>query len=86
MVDGDENTKWLTLYREAILERDPEKVRKRVSRAQQAIRRRARELWYGRVLDSAERLQMDAASCHLRLLCRIGTAGEPEIDSAVRRS
>ena len=65
-------TNWLTLYREAVLEKDPKKLRVRVAQAQHAIRRRARELWYPEAPDTTERRQMDAASHFLGLLCMMG--------------
>jgi len=64
---------WLTLYREAVLEQNPEQLSARIARAQHAIRSRARELWYGGAKDSAERRRMDAASHFLGILHTIGT-------------
>jgi hypothetical protein len=64
---------WLTLYREAVFEQDPEQLRVRVAHAQHAIRSRARELWYGGAKDGAERRRMDAASHFLGILRTIGT-------------
>jgi hypothetical protein len=63
---------WLLLYREAILEPDPQKAKLRIHEAQTAIGRRARELWYARVLDTNERRQMDAAAQLLGILRTIG--------------
>ena len=69
MPECEENANWLTLYREAVLERDRGKLRARVSQAQFAMRRRSLELWYAGAADTTERRQIDAASHHLRLLC-----------------
>lgn len=79
MVDRHKNVNWLMLYREAILEQDPEKLRARASQAQYAIGRRALELWYSGAPDTTERRQMDAASHHLRLLCTMGVSKRPGI-------
>ena len=65
-------TNWLTLYRKAVLEQDPNQLRVRVAQAQDAIRRRARELWYAGAPDTAERRRMDAASNCLGVLCMLG--------------
>jgi len=62
------DTNWLTLYRQAVLEQDPKQLRARRARAQHAICRRARELWYAGVRDIPERRQMDAASDLLGIL------------------
>ena len=72
MADRDMQTNWLTLYREAVLENDPKKLRLRVADAQHAIRQRAREVWYAGAPHINERRQMDAASQFLGLLCTIG--------------
>ena len=71
MADCDRNTNWLTLYREAVQERDPKKLLARVVQARHAMRSRARELWYSGAPDTTERRQVDAASYHLQLLCTI---------------
>jgi len=68
--NGSKN--WLTLYREAVLESDPQKSKARIHVAQRAIGLRAQELWYGRAPDTTERRQMDAASQLLGLLATIG--------------
>jgi len=72
MTGCDGNTNWLTLYREAVQEQDPNKLHGRVAHARHAMRRRALELWYGGALDTAERRQMDTASRILGLLSTIG--------------
>ena len=70
----EEKANWQTLYREALQEHDLSKMAGRVAEAQQAMRRRALELWYAGTPDTTERRQMDAASHHLRLLCTIGVS------------
>ncbi|MGC1452150.1 MAG: hypothetical protein WA830_19130 [Candidatus Sulfotelmatobacter sp.] len=72
MANSDGNQNWLTLYREAVLESDRKKVKPRVVRAQMAIQRRARELWYARAPETGERRQMDAAAHFLGILRLIG--------------
>jgi hypothetical protein len=69
-LDGSKN--WLTLYREAVLERDPKKSKVLIVRAQKAIGVRARELWYAGTQETSERHQMDAASHFLGVLREIG--------------
>lgn len=69
---SDRGENWLILYREAVLEADPEKAKARIHEAQIAIGRRARELWYARAPETSERRQMDAASHLLGILRVIG--------------
>lgn len=68
--DGSKN--WLILYREAVLEPDPQKSKVRILQAQRAIGLRARELWYAGAKETTERRQMDAASRFLGVLRTIG--------------
>lgn len=75
MVNLDESKNWLSLYREAVLESNPQKSKVLIIQAQKAIELRARELWYGGVQDTSERRQMDAASHFLGILCSIGGDG-----------
>ena len=63
---------WRTLYREAVLEPDQQKLRSRIAKAQHAIRQRARELWYHGTEEEGERHRLDAASQSLGILCAIG--------------
>jgi hypothetical protein len=65
-------TQWLALYRRALQESDPAQLTIRITEAQRAIRRRARELWYGEKTDIQERQRLDAASYFLRLLRTMG--------------
>ena len=74
MAAREENANWLTLYREAVHEHDRRKLRARVAQAQNAMRRRTLELWYGGAPDTTEQRQIDAASHHLRLLCTLGVS------------
>ena len=64
--DGSKN--WLTLYREAVLEPDPKKSKARIVQAQRAIDLRARELWYAKSPETAERRQLETAQNFLGLL------------------
>lgn len=68
---GSQN--WLVLYKKAVLEPDRKKMKTRITQAQAAIRRRARELWYAGVPPTGERHQMDAALHFLRLLSAVGS-------------
>lgn len=72
MANSDGNQNWLALYREAVLEPDPKRVKTRVVQAQAAIRLRALEMWYAGAIETTERHQMDAASHFLGVLCAIG--------------
>lgn len=72
MANSDGNQNWLALYREAVLELDPKRVKTRVVQAQAAIRLRARKMWYAGAIETTERHQMDAASHFLGVLCAIG--------------
>ena len=68
--DGDQN--WLTLYREAVLEPDPQKIKIRIAQAQTAIQLRALELWYAGAAETGERHRLDAAGHFLGILRVIG--------------
>ena len=72
MAESKEDTNWLALYREAVLEPDRKKVKTRVAQAQKAIQRRARELWYAGAPETSERRQLDAAAQFLGILRLIG--------------
>jgi hypothetical protein len=72
MANSDGNQNWLALYREAVLEPDPLKVKIRVAQAQTAIQRRARELWYAGAPETGERRHMDTAVHFLGILRLIG--------------
>lgn len=61
-MDPQENANWSTLYRAAVTERDPVKLRALISQAQYVIGCRARELWYSGVADKGERSEIDAAA------------------------
>jgi hypothetical protein len=72
MAHFDSISNWRALYREALHEPDPGKMRLRIAEAQRTIRKRARELWYEAAPDTRERRQMDAA---FRFLALLNTAG-----------
>jgi len=59
---------WPELYRQAILESDLGRLPERIEKAQSAIQRRARELWYAGSPETRERRALDAAVRFLRLL------------------
>jgi len=59
---------WPELYRQAILESDLGRLPERIEKAQSAIQRRARELWYAGSPETRERRALDAAIRLLRLL------------------
>jgi hypothetical protein len=63
---------WSALYREAVLESERGRLPARIDEASAAIRRRAKELWYVRPLETKERRDLDAALRFLRLLRMVG--------------
>ncbi len=73
---NSEDKSWLVLYREAVLEPDPKRLKARIAQAQHAIRKRAHELWYGGSPLTAERRELDAAFTFLRLLLAIGNVSK----------
>jgi hypothetical protein len=72
----DKSTDWRQLYKEALLEPNPEKLLARIAEAHYAMQCRARELWYeGSSVTSeqyqsatSEQYQMDTACEFLELL------------------
>jgi hypothetical protein len=59
---------WPELYRQALLESDRGRLPARIDEASEAIRRRARELWYAGSAETRERRDLDAALHFLGLL------------------
>jgi hypothetical protein len=59
---------WPELYRQALLESDRGRLPARIDEASEAIRRRARELWYAGSPETRERRDLDAALHFLGLL------------------
>jgi hypothetical protein len=59
---------WPELYRQALLESDRGRLSARIDEASEAIRRRARELWYAGSPETRERRDLDAALHFLGLL------------------
>jgi hypothetical protein len=66
---------WPDLYRQAIFEPDRRLLLLRIDAARQAIRHRARELWYAAPTETKERRDLDNAIYFLGLLGRL--AGDP---------
>lgn len=67
---GDEH--WRRLYREAVMEPDPEGLLVRIAEAHKAIQERERQLWYEGALELSERERLDAASHDLEILRAFG--------------
>lgn len=66
---------WPELYRVALLESDRGRLPARIDEASEAIRCRARELWYAgslETLETRERRDLDAALRLLGLLLMVG--------------
>ena len=59
---------WLELYREAILENDPEVLMDRLLLARKAIQERTRDLWYRKSPEASERQRLTAAAHYLEIL------------------
>ena len=59
---------WPELYRVALLESDRGRLPARIDEASEAIRRRARELWYAGSPETRERRDLDTALHFLGLL------------------
>ena len=64
----DAGRRWSELYRRALLESDRSLLPTRIEEARQAIRFRARELWYGGSPETKERHDLDAALKFLGLM------------------
>lgn len=62
------NQSWHDLYREAVMESDPEKVGARIARAHRAIRGRITELRSEKAATHGEQARLDCASHCLHLL------------------
>jgi hypothetical protein len=69
---SDTSTRWPGLYRGALLESDRGRLLARIDEASEAIRRRARELWYAGSHETRERRDLDAALHFLGLLRMVG--------------
>jgi len=68
-MDAVETTKdWRGLYKEAVLEHDPERLDARISQAHKAIQERARQLWYEGGREVSEREHLTAAAHYLEIL------------------
>jgi hypothetical protein len=65
---ADTGKRWAEFYRRALLESDRSLLPNRIEEAREAIRCRARELWYAGPLETKERHDLDAAVQFLRLL------------------
>ena len=64
----DKGKGWSELYRRALLESDRSLLPGRIEEARQAIRVRARELWYAGSPETKERRDLDAALRFLGLM------------------
>ena len=64
----DNETRWPALYRRALMESDRSLLPIRIEEAREAIRFRARELWYAGSPETKERHDLDAALRFLRLM------------------
>lgn len=78
MDNGKENERWLELYKEAVLEHDPERLVSRITEAHKAIHERERQLWYAGSLEQSERERLEAASRYLEALRAFGKGGTRE--------
>jgi hypothetical protein len=72
MANSSAEKDWLLLYKKAVLESDPKKMKTRITQAQNAIRERARELWYSETGETAERRDLQTALRFLRVLLTFG--------------
>jgi len=70
---SDTGRSWPQLYRQALLESDPSRVRARIEEAHKAIQQRARELWDAGSPKTRERHDLDAAVRFLGLLRTVET-------------
>lgn len=69
---SDTGARWPELYRGALLESDHTRLPARIDEASEAIRCRARELWYEGSPETRERHDLDAALRFLGLLRMVG--------------
>jgi hypothetical protein len=69
---SDTGTRWPELYRAMLLEPDRGRLPARIDEASEAIRRRARELWYAGSPETRERRDLDAALHLIGLLRMVG--------------
>lgn len=68
-MDAAETSKdWRELYKEAVLEHDPERLGTRISQAHKAIQERTRDLWYQGSPEVSERQRLTAATHYLEIL------------------
>jgi len=68
MENAKGNEHWLDLYREAVLEPDPDMLSTRICEAHKAIEERERQLWHEGTLESRERERLEAAYRYLEIL------------------
>jgi hypothetical protein len=69
---SDTARSWPELYRQALMESDRGRLSARIDEAQNAIRCRARELWYAGSPETRERHDLDASLRFLGLLRMVG--------------
>jgi hypothetical protein len=70
---SDTSGRWPELYRQALLESDSGRLLARIDKASDAIRCRARELWYAGSPETKERHALDSALYFLSLLRMVAT-------------
>ena len=68
MENANGNEHWLELYKEALLEHDPQMLSVRIADAQRAIQERTLQLWSDRSPDTNERNRLHTASRYLDIL------------------
>jgi len=66
---------WFDLYEEAIFETDAEKLGIRISKAQNAIKVRAKQLWYEGSQEATERERLETAYHFLEILRSLSEKG-----------
>ena len=80
-MSGAERPYWHELYRNAVMESDPEKLRMRMAEAYIAIRARVVELRYQGLPHTKEQNQLDRALYFLNLLHNISQKKETPTNS-----
>jgi hypothetical protein len=82
---SDTSRRWPVLYRQALLESDPSTLPARIDEAREAIRCRARELWYAGSPETRERHDLDASLRFLGLLRMVGPKNEERPNGVSRQ-
>lgn len=66
---------WRELYKAALLEQDPSKLRIVIADAYRAIQKETRRRWYAGSLTAVDRQSLDAASHYLEILYSVTEQG-----------